>query len=196
MPTSTAERSTDGESSARDGESPARGPREGGFTLIEISLVILIIAIVLSLAVPRLRSVSRSELSAQARRLSNTFRLLRSEAILNGQVYQLRYDLNRDRYWAVAVDPETGDVQVLRESGSLARGVSLQEPIAFGDVVLPESIGKVFEGGAWTNFYPDGSVDQTVIHIDDGYDAFTLWVDPFSGRLFLSQGYRDIDYDT
>ncbi len=168
--------------------------RTAGFTLIEISLVLLIIAIVLALAVPRLRSISGAELSAQARRLSNTFRYLRSEAILSGQVYQLRYDLNRQRYWA-ALDPESreeGDAGLGSES--LIRPLSLPSPVGISDIVLPETVGKVQGGVVWTNFYPDGVIDTTVIHLDDGRRAYTLWVNPVTGRLFLTQGYFDVDY--
>ncbi|MBI4516052.1 MAG: prepilin-type N-terminal cleavage/methylation domain-containing protein [Deltaproteobacteria bacterium] len=184
MPTSIAERSID--------DRPRR--RAAGFTLIEVALVLLIISIVLALTIPRLRSVSRAELGAQARRLTNTFRFLRSEAILTGQICQLRYDLNRERYWVTVSDPGGESSAPLRAGGPLARGVSLESPVGISDIVLPESVGKVQEGQWLTNFYPDGTIDLTVIHIDNGTDAFTLWVNPLTGRLFLSPGYQEVDY--
>jgi len=187
MPTSTtAERA--------NASALLRGGRATGFTLIEVTLVLLILSIVLALAIPRLRSKTGMELSAQARRLSNTFRFLRSEAILDGRVYQLRYDLSSERYWATVAPAGDGAMAAKVDIGPLAQPFSLPSPIGFSDIVLPQSVGKIQDGLAYTNFYPDGSVDLTVIHLDDGNYSYTLYVYPYSGRLRLSQGYQDIDY--
>ncbi|MBI1814184.1 MAG: GspH/FimT family pseudopilin [Deltaproteobacteria bacterium] len=192
MPTSTAGPSTDARARARHAH-PA------GFTLIEISLVLLIIAIMVALAVPRLRSASGAELKREARQLTNTFRFLRSEAILNGQIYQLRYDLGRERYWVTVGDPTgeagLGTADDLEDLGPLARSVTLTSPIGISDIVLPESVGKQQEGQFVTNFYPDGTVDTTVIHLDDGSETYTLWVNPLTGRLNLDPGYSDVVFE-
>jgi prepilin-type N-terminal cleavage/methylation domain-containing protein len=187
MPTSIAEPSTDGVPSTPRA-------RTAGFTLIELSLVLLIIAIVLALAIPRLRSTSRAELNKEGRRLTNTFRFLRSESVLSGRIYQLRYDLGRERYWVTIGNPDGEGGAILQDTGPLARSVTLPSPIGISDVVLPESVGKVMEGQVLTNFYPDGTIDRTVIHIDNGHDALTLWVNPLTGRLYLSPGYQEVDY--
>ncbi len=190
MPISTAE--------PTDGGARRRCGGRAGFTLIEVTLVLLILSIVLALTIPRLRSKSGMELSAQARRLSNTFKYLRSEAILDGRAYQLRYDLNADRYWATSLSGGSGQAVASAKGGAalglLAQPFTLPSPIAFSDIILPQSVGKIQDGQAVTNFYPDGSVDLTVIHLDDGNYAYTLYVYPYSGRLRLSQGYQDIDY--
>jgi prepilin-type N-terminal cleavage/methylation domain-containing protein len=185
MPTSTTAPSIDARS---------RAPRTAGFTLIELSLVLLIIAIVLTLAIPRLRSASGAELTREARKLSNTFRLLRSEAILNGQIYQLRYDLDRERYWVTLGNPGGTTGSLVEDFGPLARGVTLSSPIGIRNVVLPDRDETEPSEVLLTNFYPDGSIDRTVVHIDDGREAYTLWVNPLTGRLNLETGDRDVEY--
>ena len=77
-----------------------------GFTLLEIALVLLIMAVVLALALPRLRDPGRAELEAQSHHLVLTFRLLRSEAALNGTAYRLNYDLDQQRYWVTPAEPD------------------------------------------------------------------------------------------
>lgn len=171
-----------------------RTPQAAGFTLIELSLVLLIIAIVLNLAIPRLRSASGADLTREARKLSNTFRLLRSEAILNGQIYQLHYDLDRERYWVTIGNPGGATSSIVEDFGPLARGVALNSPIGIRDVVLPENGDDATAENLLTNFYPDGTVDRTVVHMDDGRESYTLWVNPLTGRLNLSPGYSDVDY--
>jgi len=164
-----------------------------GFTLLELSLVLLIMVVVLAVVVPRLRDPGRQELMEQSHRLVLTFRLLRSEAVLNGYAYRLNYDLDTQRYWATA--DGTGDLgDIVHDAPALARGTKLERPVGFMDVVLPTLVGKVNQGQIYTVFYPDGSIDATVIHLANGRDAYTLWLNPMNGRLNMDAGYRDVEY--
>jgi type II secretion system protein H len=165
-----------------------------GFTLIELALVILIISVLLGLTLPRLRDSSRSELQAQANRLMLIFRLLRSEAVLNGAPYRLNYDLDRQRYWVTPHEASADLAEFAMEMGKLARGTQLPESIAITDIVLPTLAGKIAQGQIYTVFYPDGTVDPTVIHLASQRDVFTLWLNPMSGKLSLAEGYHDVDY--
>ncbi len=149
--------------------------------------------VVMALTIPRLRDPGQTELQAHARRLVMTFRLLRSEAVLNGSAYRLNYDLSQQRYWVTAED--AADLaDFIRDIGALARGTKFNEPVAIADVVLPTLAGKVNQGLIYTVFYPDGSVDPTVIHLTTGRDAYTLWLNPMTGRLNMDPGYRDVEY--
>ena len=164
-----------------------------GFTLLELSLALLIIAVVLMLAIPRLRDPGRAELVSQARRLVMIYRLLRSEAVLNGQAYRLNYDLSQQRYWVTGdASADLGDM--VHELGSLARGTKLDGQVSIVDIVLPTLAGKINQGQIYTVFYPDGSVDPTVIHLASPREAYTLWLNPMNGRLNIAVGYHDVEY--
>jgi prepilin-type N-terminal cleavage/methylation domain-containing protein len=166
----------------------------GGFTLLEITLVLVIMSVVFALVIPRLRDPGRAELEAQSHHLVLTFRLLRSEAVLNGSAYRLNYDLDQQRYWVTPGDASVDLEQFARDIGGLARGTRLERPITILDVVLPTLAGKVQQGQIYTVFYPDGSVDPTVIHLANGRDAYTLWLNPMNGRLSMDSGYREVQY--
>lgn len=188
MPTSTV-----ASNSIAGGRRGAALGGNAGFTLLEISLVLLIMAVVLMLALPRLRDPGRAELMGQSKRLVNIFRLLRSEAVLNGYAYRLNYDLNAQRYWVTAdASADLGDF--VRELGQLARGTQLKDPVSIVDVVLPTLAGKINQGQVYTVFYPDGSVDPTVIHLTTPKEAYTLWLNPMNGRLNVAVGYHDVEY--
>ena len=187
MPTSTVANP----SGTRRAAAACRG--SAGFTLLEISLVLLIMAVVLMLALPRLRDPGRAELMAQSKRLVNIFHLLRSEAVLNGYAYRLNYDIDAQRYWVTA--DESADLgDFVKELGNLARGTQLKEPVTIADIVLPTLAGKIAQGQVYTVFYPDGSVDPTVIHLATPKDAYTLWLNPMNGRLNVAAGYHDVEY--
>lgn len=164
-----------------------------GFTLLEITLVVLIISVMLGLTLPKLRDRGRSEMESHANRIMQTFKLLRSEAVLNGHAYRLIYDLDQQRYWVM---PEAQSVDLADfavEMGSLARGTQIQAPVAITDVVLPTLAGKVAQGQIYTVFYPDGTVDPTVIHLTTGRQACTLYMD-FMSRMRRADGYQDVPH--
>ena len=180
----------------------ARGPHRldtvrlgsSGFTLLELSLVLLIISVVMALTLPRLRDPGRAEMESHAGRLMQTFRLLRSEAVLNGYAYRLVYDLDQQRYWVMPDEGSADLAEFAEEMGSLARGTQIHEPVAIADIVLPTMAGKVAQGQIYTVFYPDGTVDPTVIHLTNGRDACTLYVNPMNDRLMRADGYQDVNY--
>jgi len=165
-----------------------------GFTLLELTLVLVIMSVVFALVIPRLRDPGRAELEAQSHHLVLTFRLLRSEAVLNGSAYRLNYDLDQQRYWVTPGDASVDLAQFAHDIGALARGTRLDRPVAIVDIVLPTLAGKVEQGQIYTVFYPDGSVDPTVIHLANGRDAYTLWLNPMNGRLNMDTGYREVQY--
>jgi hypothetical protein len=126
-----------------------------------------------------------------------TVRFLRSEAILTGRTHRLIYDLAQHRYWAESADESSGQPVFSAATGAAGRGVSLPEPIAFIDIAFPLAGAKVQEGMAFTDFYPDGFVDATVVHLgnaESGLDVFTLRVDPFTGNVYVTDRYQDFDY--
>jgi len=154
----------------------------------------LIIAVVLMLVMPRFRDPGRANLLAQSHRLELTFRLLRSQAVLNGDTYRLNFDLDQQRYWATPGGQSADLGQFARDLGSLARATQFESPIGMTDVVLPTLAGKVANGQIYTAFYPDGSVDPTVIHLSNGAEAYTLWLNPTGWRLKTEPGYHDVQY--
>lgn len=190
MPTSTAAPSIDQARSARR----SRLSTSAGFTLIEIGLVLLIIGIVIALVVPRFTDQSRAALVAQTRKLAAVVRFLQDEAVLNGRVYQLNFDLDRQRYFVTSAEEgESLGGGFQHESGILARDTVLPANVQIADVNVPMVGGKLSEGVAFAHFYPDGTIDQLVVHLDNGQEAFTLYIpDGFTGHAYVASGYLDV----
>ena len=165
--------------------------RQQGFTLIELSIVILIIAIVARIAVPKIRSITGAELAATTRRLANATRYLYEEAALRGTVLSLNLDLDRQQYWVAKLDEATGEL--VEDTDLLARRVVLPPGVWIADVVLP-GVGKLAAGTAPTRFYPEGYADRSVIHLADSEGhAYTVRIDPIRGRGQVLEGYLNFD---
>jgi general secretion pathway protein I len=140
----------------------------GGFTLIELTIVIFVIAIVSAITVPRLRGLAAVELSATTRRLSNTTRFLFEEAAFQSTTYALNLDIGNQAYWVTRFDRESGEF--VEDPSILTRRVALPRDIRMVDVVLP-AYGKLDGGIAIAFFYPEGFADPAVIHLIDTHDT-------------------------
>jgi type II secretion system protein H len=161
-------------------------PRDDGFTLLELTVVVFILAIVSSFVVPRLADVSGVELSATARRLGQSVRYLYEEAALRGTVYGLVLDLEEQRVQVVRLDAETGEF--VEDDALLSRAFALPDGVRLVAVVLP-SVGRLDQGAVPVYFYPEGFADPAWIQLaDDRERGYTVIVDPIRGRAEVVDG--------
>ena len=76
-----------------------------GYTLIELSVVVLLIGMMLLIAVPRVRdTLLDDDLKAVTRRLINSARELRNESVREQTDYILHIDLNNPAFWSYPAD--------------------------------------------------------------------------------------------
>lgn len=80
-----------------------RGP-QGGFTLIEILIVLAIIGLIAGMSIRGIRSLAKSDLRASTARLSGAVRFLFDRASTTGKYHRLVIDLDEGRYWAEVSD--------------------------------------------------------------------------------------------
>src|SRR5450631_2194553 len=87
----------------RRSEGPGVGPA-GGFTLIEVMLVLTVLALIAGLGVKGLRTITKSDLRAATTHLSGAVRYLFDRASITGKYHRLVIDLTEGRYWAEVSD--------------------------------------------------------------------------------------------
>ncbi len=159
---------------------------EGGWTLLEIAVVLFVLGLVLLITYPQLRALSGGDLNTSSRRIVGTIRYLYQESIASRRVLRLNYDLDQERYWITArrEDGEFGPPPDI-----LQLPIELPPRIALADVETLQN-GKVATGRAFTQFLPEGQVDRTVIHLqDDGGRSRTIVVNPLTGRAKVYDRY-------
>jgi general secretion pathway protein H len=81
-----------------------RSSLEGGFTLIEMLIVIVLLGLVMTVAVRGIRSMAKSDMRTSAVKLAGSMRYLFDRASTTGKIHRLVIDLEQGKYWAEVSD--------------------------------------------------------------------------------------------
>ncbi|MRR54555.1 MAG: type II secretion system protein [Deltaproteobacteria bacterium] len=162
---------------------------QSGFTLIEMTVVIVILSVIAFVVLPRLPFAHERDLKTSARTLAASLRYLGDLAISTKQHYRLRITLSNNDIAVTRVIPEGEELTV---SDSALNQLALRDGVVFGDIETPR-LGKVTEGEAVLDFGPLGVEDLAVIHLKRMDDSryFTVAVYPGSGRITVLEGYQE-----
>lgn len=132
--------------------------RAGGFTLLELVLVMVIICMVLAMGAPSLRGffASRQTSDAAAQIMALAY-YARTQAVAEGRTYRLNLDTQSGKYWLTA--QTLGAFTPL--SSEFGRIYSLPD----GTVATWQAASRTvpLTGRDWIPFYPDGRTAATDI---------------------------------
>ncbi len=161
-----------------------------GFTLLELMVVLLVIGLVLTITFPKFQEFTGGNIKSVSRKLIGTIQYLYEEALANRRIYRLNYDLTQQQYWASALREST---ESTREEVPVLPKTALPTGVMLEDVVVLHE-GKVNRGETFTEFYPIGGVEKSIIHLrGDRGEMLTLEINPLTGRVRVDEGYRDFD---
>ena len=134
-------------------------PPHGGFTLLELIAVLVLISTVLAIAAPSLRGFvhGRQTANVAARMLSLTH-LARSRAVCRGAVHRLNIDTEAGTYWLT-----------VQEAGAFVEiegGYGRRHSLPMGLSVELDSL-TAEEPEPYIQFYPDGRCDPATVELTD-----------------------------
>ena len=139
--------------------------RRGGFTLVEIMVVLFILSLLAALAAPSFsRTIVSARLRASAAEVRATLARARTLAVAGGTERAVVFDLEKGEY---GIDNET-----------VRRG--------FPDPVRMDGLRIVGErkerGDARVRFYPDGSAEEAEVSVSAGEGGtLRVTVEPLTG---------------
>lgn len=188
--------------------------KQNGFTLIELMVVLAIVAVVISMAMPYL-SNRNTQTKGILRELVVLSKQLHTKAKLQGAVFRLVIEMQEDSggkrkaqaFWVERANGKT----VLRadEEGEAAirlqdkepkpdpRGFEmdksiLKEPkqlplgMTFEKIELTRLTSPITHGRAFIHYMPQGLVDEAAIHIKgENNSAWTIAIHPLTGKAEL-----------
>lgn len=161
----------------------------GGFTLIELTIVILLMGFMLSFALPRVRDVALSDnLKSTVRLLTSTIKELRYQAIKDNQEYFLKFDFASKKFWRDSPYLSEDDRAVAYKNA-----FSPPPDVSVIDICLKED-EKYLSGTISISFSREGYISPGVIHLasEDGRQ-FTLSLRPFLGDVDVLEEYVEIE---
>lgn len=152
----------------------------GGFTILEMILVLFLLAGVLMMVVPRF--VIGVDLGAAGRQFIGAIRSLQGTAATAQRPVKLYLDLDRGTYWAMVVDGKEEKVPV---DAAWAAPLALPDSIRFAEAAVGQT--KRGSGRAEVLLYPNGRIDALLVHLmDGGGNILAIAVEPVTGAIRTS----------
>jgi prepilin-type N-terminal cleavage/methylation domain-containing protein len=177
---------------------PTRGSRQGGFTLVELVVVILLVGIMTGVAVTRLDYlVPKYRLRAGAREAAAILKQGRARAVASGKDVWFEADLSKGAYGLLVAFPVLDDQGKAVEGRPLEYGPvfqrTLPEGVQFADVIFSEK-ERVTSGRARVRLSPLGSSQHLVVNLrnSDGKDL-SFRLNGFTGAVTFQDGRREAD---
>jgi prepilin-type N-terminal cleavage/methylation domain-containing protein len=162
-----------------------------GMTLIEIMVVVVLIVLIATLALPNLSSVLNMSLKSTARRVGGLVKEAYSQSLITGRVHRIVYDFEKNEYWVekgsteVLLDTEQSkkmekdiearlfrkkepDTSGWNRDGRLSKKkYSLDRGVKFVEIVTDQSAEPIREGMAYTHLLPTGEAEKTAVFLED-----------------------------
>lgn len=173
------------------------GSEKGGFTLIEIIVVICLISLMLVFSFPRLSGfLSVNNKNKLVRWMIIQRTVLKTKAVQEQKPYLLRVDISGDRLQTMArpadgAEPEslfgeekTGDTDKNHVDGQFDCSGGLE----IVGVVRPDG-ETVMSGTVDILFSEKGYCDRVIIHMREGNDRFSVYIEPFLPQVDVYAGH-------
>jgi prepilin-type N-terminal cleavage/methylation domain-containing protein len=161
-----------------------------GFTLLELTLVIFLIGLILSLVMPRLGNfLFQTDLKSVARSLKSAVYTLRSKSITSNTYTVLHIDIDNNLFYGTQ---ETTVKEA--DSTPIFSPIKLPEGIRFLDA-SNINVAKKKLGTLSSCFNPKGVFEETVLHLADrDENVMTIIINAYTGSFMLYDEYVDVEY--
>ena len=166
-----------------------RSSHNFGFTLMELVLVLVVIAICAAISAPNLRGFARGRtLPNTATALMTTARWCRVQALSDGVEYRLNLDAAASKWW-VTKDDGTG-ANFTDVTDDLGREYAMPEGVTISDITFQGQMPAA-DVGTYISFRPGGKTDAAKITLSSGDFTVVVGCDtPLGSYRVLEGGAR------
>ena len=156
----------------------------GGFTLIELAVVILLIGITLIIALPRMPITPLTDpTKTTSRWIILKINNLKERAVREQKQYTLHIGFTANHLWVTNETMSEEEKQQAEE-----KAYKLPGDLKLVDVEYPNG-ESLSSGRADINFYKKGYSDRAMLHIDDGRQNISFQIEPFLSKVKYYDGY-------
>ena len=131
---------------------PKKNRSQGAFTLIEILLVVLVLAVIVGISIPNFQNTyQKFSLKKNVDDVLYTMRYAQSRAVMKNLIVRLEFNEDFSQYWLTQEEPSeesTDKITFEDVDGSMGRIFNFDHEV------------KVESSGNAIQFYPDGNIDK------------------------------------
>jgi prepilin-type N-terminal cleavage/methylation domain-containing protein len=168
-----------------------------GFTLLELSVVLFIMAIILGFSLPSFSNYLESDLEKETQRMAKIITDLRLQAILNNETYKLTFDTKKSNLSVSVLNQTDGTYS---PHPKVSKPIVLTPPVEFARITIDVEnavqskfgveklkFDKIF--GKQYDFRIDSSgfIDLFAIEFRDTQNTISLTVRNIMGDISISQ---------
>ena len=156
---------------------------QGGFTLIELVVVMALTAVMMGLALPSFRNLMEDETRRSSQWMLLQIPRLKAAAVSEGKTQVLHVDLDHNRLWVsrVGMSPE-------ELSRAETQGLALSDACRLTGVVLDDG-STTDSGDVPIYFYPKGYSSRAIVHMEGDGSRRSLIVEPFLNQAEMKESY-------
>lgn len=196
---------------------------QAGFTLIELVVVMVVMAVITTSVVVGIGNIRGANVQSEAGQLGIAIRYLYNLSVLNGRNYRLVLDLDSGSWWGEAqesrdpckafllpgegdedrkeVDADDEDAPPKASNFGAAKSKLLKKRklpkgIVISSVMTSHQSDATKTGQAHINFFPNGTVERAFVVLaadDDEDDAMSVEVLPLQGSARVLDGALTVD---
>ncbi len=169
-----------------------------GFSLLELSVGMLLMVILLGFSLPRFSLLLESELQKEARKIAYLIKELRIQAILKGENYKLVFDTRKSEYSVLTEDSR--NPRGISPHEKYSEPIRLEDPVEFAKVTRDEEeeeysrfsfrkieFDKIFGQQFEFRIDSSGFIDLFTLKLKDQENSLSLSVVNIMGKIVFGE---------
>ncbi len=163
---------------------------DDGFTLLELVLTMVIIALTVGIVIPRMPDFAGMQIQRSTRKAGMMVQLIRSRAVTLRRYYRVDVDIDEAALRASYLGPEE-----LYIEDEMVKPVNFPEEIKIVDL-LTSGEGKVVKGSGGIHISPRGIIEPAIIHLEDKKGRVrSIMPQMLSGEVLVKEGYEEFSIE-
>lgn len=168
---------------------------DSGFTLIELTVVLLILSVIIGLVLPKIgNAVYSSDLKHSIRQIRAILSVARSNATMERIPRRVACDIPKGEIRIEREISEDGDGQSIihyeKDNSILIQTYKFPKGIRIEDVIT-ETGDKELDGVAYLRIGTNGMIAGNIMHLMKGDEKYTLFINPLTGNTTIEEGYLE-----